>query len=266
MSWDTLGLVENLPANAMDSRMRFVLLCLAYHENNETRQCNPSMKRIHNFTALSTSTIHTALAKLEENGWLTIEHRSSAEYGQMSNLYHLDLRGAYAGAAGGPMREPHNPYATVANEQEENSKIEQKSREELEGNSSLPSRMVPPKLSPELIRVLETWQGFGLGHVSQNARTELRKLIAEHGEEWVVFGLLCVSEQGVRWPVSWLKTTIPGWKRAPPKGSPAAQRDGKATGDHDGGTSESPFAKYSRAGNPPEEGHVGEDQRTRTPS
>lgn len=74
-------------------------------------------------------------------------------------------------------------------------------------------RQTEPPLSPDLQAVCDLWVSLGLGPVSQNGRSGLRLLVAEHGREWAETGLRRASEQNIRSPVSWLRVCIPGWKR-----------------------------------------------------
>jgi len=74
-------------------------------------------------------------------------------------------------------------------------------------------KRAPPEVPPDLQAVCDRWVALGLGPISQTAKQGLRLLIAEHNRELVEQGLERAAEQGIKWPVSWLKVCIPAWKR-----------------------------------------------------
>lgn len=109
--------------------------------------------------------------------------------------------------------------------------------------------------SPELAAVCALWAEMGLGHISQNAKGELRKLLAEFGRELVEQGLRKASSQSVSYPVSWMKAVIPGLKRERERGTSPPPRNG--TGPPTvprANPPPSPFAVFGRREDYPEDG------------
>lgn len=69
------------------SQREFIVYCyLSRCSNIKTRQCYPSLKTIAKSCKLSVTTIRKALNELENNGYINITQRFTAN-GQESNLY-----------------------------------------------------------------------------------------------------------------------------------------------------------------------------------
>lgn len=141
--------------------------------------------------------------------------------------------------------------------------LETKTRKEVPPSSSLPVLNEPPETttspttgkaqrkrqsvpeSPDLQAVLALWQALGLGPVSQKAKGELRKLVAEHGREWVEHGLRQASAENIQWPVSWIRACIPGWKKPKATGPPATRAGPKPSWVQDSVTELEEYLKRS---------------------
>ena len=69
---------------------KMVLVMLANCSNHHTGQCNPSHKRLAKECGMSISTLKRCIEKLEEAGFLTIQHREQDGV-SLPNQYHLNI-------------------------------------------------------------------------------------------------------------------------------------------------------------------------------
>lgn len=74
-----------------DHAAKLTLIALANNTVNEHNEAVPSQKEIARFVNASRQTVNAKCQWLAEAGYITIEHRGSAEGGRMSNLYTLHV-------------------------------------------------------------------------------------------------------------------------------------------------------------------------------
>jgi len=103
-TWRSAICESDLPPTA-----RHVALTLALHMNELGGSCFPGGARLTRETGLSMRTVRTALATLEQVGWLTVTHRGSSHHGQKrtANEYEASYPATMTGAGDTPVQEIH---------------------------------------------------------------------------------------------------------------------------------------------------------------
>lgn len=90
-----------------------------------------------------------------------------------------------------------------------------------------PRPKVSAALPPDVLAFRQKWVELGLGPFSQRAITKASSLIATHGIALCVEGIESASRQNVKFPLSWLETVLPAWKRERSRHNLAGEPEGE---------------------------------------
>lgn len=191
--------------------VKLVLLALADTANDDGT-CWPGVRYLIQKSGLSERTVRTALASLQEFGCLKSEMRFRHDGSQTSNLYVLvsvptGAVVAPAGAADAP------PGATDAPQEPIREPVIEPSSPPVASLRSATSPRGEKPKSSELQELEAHWKAEGLGPVSMNASGKLRGLLAAHGLELCKEGVTKAAAQRVSYPIAWMESAIPAWKR-----------------------------------------------------
>lgn len=197
---------------------RLVLLAIADNTDDDGDNAYPSVNTLANKCQLSERNTRYILRQLEQSGAIVIDYKGGRKganvyrvvmkMGQrlpLQNSADEDFEGqpsAQEGQYSAEMGQPIAPNPSSDPSLEPSIVIAMSSR----------PRSTKPD-SPELASALALWRDVGLGPVSMNATTKIRKLIAAHGVAFVLEGIQRSADQAIAHPVSWMESAIPAWKR-----------------------------------------------------
>jgi hypothetical protein len=225
LSWQALAVVQ--PMTGLAGSEKYILWMLAYHHNDESGQCNPSLSFLEKETCLTRNTVIAILKSLEEKGYIAVRRVP-----QQSNQYDLIFLVSSATSA---TTAPAS--ATTAPEQKRTElKVNPDTGEilttlkegEFEGEKTLRKRRstaVKEILSPEVIAAAEVWRESGYPELSLRGISRLKALVAEHDSEIVSEAIRKADAQNIANPMAWIERVVPAWKRERARGTQSGNRD-----------------------------------------
>ena len=161
MSWEALARIKQLGPE-ITANEKYILWMLAYHHNDESGQCNPSLNFLATETNLHRTSIIRIIESLEEKQFLFVERNRDGR-GHISNQYQLLFLLPPSSTTLPPSSIEQLPPSSVVlpkQNSSENKREQKKNTPDTLGRVSAPKAASPPEQLLEFHHILSKLPGY----------------------------------------------------------------------------------------------------------